>query len=60
MAEEKNLSIKEKILKAEGAYRKFSKIMADLSLRQRTVLEKAIKKIEAEQIEKIRKNLNLS
>lgn len=60
MAEEKNLSTREKILKAEEAYRKFSGIMAELSKKQRTILEKAIKKIEVEQIEKIRKNLNLN
>ncbi|MFA5128762.1 MAG: hypothetical protein WC445_02210 [Patescibacteria group bacterium] len=60
MAEGKNLSTREKILKAEEAYKKFSDIMFKLSRRQRAVLEKAIKKIEAEQIEKIRKNLNLN
>ncbi len=59
MAEEKKLSTREKILKAEDAYQKFSDIMAKLTRRQRTVLEKAIKKIEAQQIEKIRKNLRL-
>lgn len=60
MIKEKNLSAKEKILKAEEAYRKFSDIMTELSRRQKTILEKAIKKIEIGQIEKIRKNLNLS
>jgi hypothetical protein len=60
MAEAKKLSPREKILKAEEAYRKFSDIMAELSQRQRVILEKAIKKIEAGQIEKIRKNLNLN
>lgn len=59
MDEGKNLSVKEKILKAEEAYQKFSNIMAKLSRRQKAVLEKAIKNIEARQIEKIRKNLNL-
>lgn len=59
MDEGKNLSVKERILKAEEAYQKFSNIMAKLSRRQRAVLEKAIKNIEARQIEKIRKNLNL-
>ncbi len=59
MAEGKNLSIKEKILKAEEAYQKFLDIMAKLSRRQRAVLEKAIGNIEARQMEKIRKNLNL-
>ncbi len=60
MAEEKKLSAREKILKAEDAYQKFSDIMSKLSRRQRTVLEKAIKKIEMQQIEKIRKNLKLT
>ncbi|MFH2136121.1 MAG: hypothetical protein ABII19_00590 [Patescibacteria group bacterium] len=60
MAEEKNLAIKEKILRAEEAYQKFSDIMAKLSRRQRAVLEKAIKEIEARQIEKLRKKLNLN
>lgn len=60
MTEGKNLSTREKVLKAEEAYRKFSDIMAELSRRQRIILEKAIKKIETGQIEKIRKNLNLN
>ncbi|MBU1146280.1 hypothetical protein KKD80_01910 [Patescibacteria group bacterium] len=60
MAEEKNLAIKEKILRAEEAYQKFSDIMAKLSRRQRAVLDKAIKEIETRQIEKLRKKLNLN
>jgi hypothetical protein len=60
MAEVKNLSTKEKIFRAEEAYRRFFDVMENLTRRQRTIVEKAIKKIEVRQIEKIRKNLNLS
>ena len=60
MANVGNLSIKEKILRAEEAYQKFSDIMIELSRRQKTVLEKAIKTIEVRQIEKLRKKLNLN
>ena len=60
MANVGNLSIKEKILRAEEAYQKFSDIMIELSRRQKIVLEKAIKTIEARQIEKLRKKLNLN
>lgn len=60
MAKGENLSIKEKILRAEAAYQKFLNIMANLTRRQRAVLEKAIGKVEAQQMEKLRKKLNLN
>lgn len=48
------------LARAEEAYRKFSGIMAGLSLRQKEIAEKAIKKIESQQIDKLRKKLNLN
>lgn len=59
MPEENNLSIKERITKAEGAYRKFSGIMAGLTERQKLIVGEAIKKIENQQIEKLRKKLKI-
>lgn len=50
----------EALAQAEEAYRKFFNIMAGLTRRQRSVVEKAIKKIEIQQMEKIRRRLNLS
>lgn len=60
MPETNNFSTKDKIAKAEQAYRKFSDIMGGLNRRQKALVEGAIKKIEDQQIEKIRKKLNLS
>jgi mevalonate kinase len=50
----------EALAQAEEAYRKFSDIMAGLSLRQKEIVERAIKKIEQQQIDKLRKKLNLN
>jgi hypothetical protein len=60
MREANNLSTGDRIAKAEEAYRKFSNIMAGLSERQKMIIGEAIKKIENQQIEKIRKKLNLN
>jgi hypothetical protein len=60
MAEVKNLSTKEKILRAEEAYRRFFDVMENLTQRQKMVVAKAIQKIDAGQIDKIRKSLNLN
>jgi len=60
MVETKKLSTKEKILRAEEAYQKFFDVMENLTQRQKMVVAKAIQKIDAGQIDKIRKSLNLN
>jgi len=60
MVSKENITTKEALARAEEAYKEFSDIMAGLSKRQKEIIEKAIKKIESQQIEKIRRKLNLS
>lgn len=61
MAEMNGKVNREEILaRAEEAYRKFSDIMTTLTERQKKIVERAIKRIEEQQIEKLRKKLNLN
>jgi hypothetical protein len=55
-----NITREKALARAEEAYKKFSDIMAGLPRRQKQIVEGAIKKIEKQQIEKLRKKLNLS
>ncbi len=60
MVSKEGIAREEKLIRAEKAYKKFSEIMAGLTARQKEVIEGAIRKIEKQQMEKIRKKLNLS
>jgi hypothetical protein len=60
MVSKENIKIEESLVRAEEAYRKFSDIMAGLTRRQKQIIGEAIEKIEKQQIEKLRKKLNLN
>lgn len=49
--------IKEKLKRLEQSYKKFQAKMADLAKRQEKVLRSALKRVEQEQIKKIKEKL---
>lgn len=52
-----NKEVKEKLKRLEKAYKKFQAKMADLAKRQEKVLRSALKRVEQEQIKKIKERL---
>jgi outer membrane protein assembly factor BamD (BamD/ComL family) len=52
-----NKEVKDKLKRLERAYKKFELKMADLAKRQEKILRSALKRVEQEQIKKIKERL---